>query len=301
MVYEADNTSIKDAFPDFLKFWEKSGHLDLVQQILAWENDCIRIWPELLQIQIEDYDSQGVDWRKVAAEKVFPFINDRFAEMHIAHDIILVEFAPRCLKAREILNLDQELTGLIHVGIGCGAGWVTPYEGKQTILFGLENIAECHWTTEEDVRGLIAHEIGHVVQAVWRSDAGLKDCEGPWWQLFIEGFAQHCEQLILERESWHMATDSDDDWLAWCQKNRAGLATRFLEDVGQDHDIRPFFGSWYDIEGHPQCGYYLGNEAIQYHISKGMKLQDIALLEDPQTDLMEALHYLISTNQVEPS
>jgi hypothetical protein len=290
------NSSIKDAFPEFLKFWSRVVDFDLNQQISAWEKDFIRSWPELLQLQIADYKSQGVDWRSVAAEKVFPYIADRLPEMQAAHDIILTEFEPICRIARDVLDFAEDLAGLIHVGVGCGAGWVTPYEDRQTILFGLENIAECHWTAEADIKGLIAHEIGHVIQASWRSEARLTDGEGSWWQLFLEGFAQHCEQLILGHESWHMATITVDDWLVWCQKNKRSLAARFLEDVHQSNDIRPFFGSWYDIEGHSQCGYFLGHEVIKFLQTKGMSIKEIALLEDPIQYFVEALQYFVSVD-----
>ncbi|MGB8252591.1 MAG: hypothetical protein WCF08_05205 [Anaerolineaceae bacterium] len=288
----AINVSLIDTFSDFLKFWEKVTHLDLDQQIEAWEMDCMGNRSELLQLQIADYASQGEDWRQVGAKKIFPFVESRLVEMQAAHDILLAEFEPICRKAQAKLGFNQNLAGLIHVGIGCGAGWVTLYAGKQTILFGLENIAECHWSNGPSLKGLIAHEIGHVVQAAWRSEAGLKDYEESWWQLFIEGFAQQCEHLILGLESWHMASSSDGDWLAWCQQNRGYLANRFLEDTSQGNDISPFFGSWHTIRGHSQCGYFLGHEAIQDILTSGMTFREILLLENPEHHIVEAVKHL---------
>jgi hypothetical protein len=43
--------------------------------------------------------------------------------------------------------------------------------------------------------------------------------------------------------------------------------------------VRPFFGSWYDIRGRKQTGYYLGHEVID-RLAETMPLSDIALLEE---------------------
>ena len=67
------------------------------------------------------------------------------------------------------------------------------------------------------------------------------------------------------------------DWLEWCQTNRASLAAGFLELAETGGDIRLFFGSWYDISGWKQCGYYLGHEVIR-RMEKDLSLSQIASL-----------------------
>ena len=52
----------------------------------------------------------------------------------------------------------------------------------------------------------------------WRQRRGLANGSGPWWQLYSEGFAQRCEHLILEYDSWHMARRTEG-WQDWCQTN----------------------------------------------------------------------------------
>ena len=74
------------------------------------------------------------------------------------------------------------------------------------------------------------------------------------------------------------ASDSGSDWLDWCQKNRAWLAAEFLRVVDQGQSVRPFFGSWYDVRGHKQTGYFLGHEVVK-HLAQAMALRAIALLE----------------------
>jgi hypothetical protein len=249
-------------------------------------------WPELLEKQINDYASQQVDWRQIASERIFPFINARLVAMREAKKNITATFITIYNQAFEKLGFEQDLVCVIYVGIGCGAGWVTTYENKPAILFGLENIAECHWSDIHSITGLIAHEIGHVIQATWRAQGGKPDEDGAWWQLFTEGFAQRCEHLILEEETWHEAGNSDDNWVSWCYDKKAYLAFEFLRYVAEGKDIRPFFGSWYDIDGHSQCGYFLGHEAIKDLQSKGMSIREIGTLDHPERHLREILqHY----------
>lgn len=75
------------------------------------------------------------------------------------------------------------------VGIGCGAGWVTKYNNKHAVLFGLENIAEEGWTQVDSLRGLAAHELGHVAHFNWREREGLPKGDDAWWQLYLKIFS----------------------------------------------------------------------------------------------------------------
>lgn len=48
--------------------------------------------------------------------------------------------------------------------------------------------------------------------------------------------------------------------------------------------VRDFFGSWYDILGYRQTGYYLGCEAIR-RLERSLSLDDIALLPLSEIDV----------------
>ena len=165
------------------------------------------------------------------------------------------------------------------MGIGCGAGWVTKYAGEHAILFGLENVAGEGWTKPVTPNRFVAHELGHVAHFRRREQAQLTRGSGPLWQLYTEGFAQWCEHLMLGRPTWHMQDEEEEDWLGWCQENRGWLAAEFLRRVNEGKGVRPFFGSWYDLHGYKQTGYFLGHELVKI-LAVRNSLREIALLED---------------------
>jgi hypothetical protein len=270
---------IVDTFPAFLAYWEKARGLPLEVQIERWEGDYLSPWPELLVLQIEDYREQEIDWRAIAQEKVFPHLAERLSAMQVAHENLLALGGSVYERALKRLGVSIPAIFVIHVGIGCGAGWVTKFQGTRAILFGLENIAESGWHAPEAITGLIAHELGHLVHDDWRERHGQVNGLGPWWQLYEEGFAQYCESLLLESPAWHQA-QGDADWLRWCQDHRAWLAGEFIRRVDQGEAVMPFFGSWFDLRGRQETGYYLGFEAI-VHLAAKLTLEEIALLEDP--------------------
>jgi hypothetical protein len=269
-----------DTFPAFVDFWRRVQCLSVDEQIERWADELMPHWPELFEKQAADYTGQNVDWRCVAAEKVFPFLGERLPAMHEAHENLL-KLCPTIYQQAELkLGFASPIVFVIHVGIGCGAGWVTSYQGSPAIWFGLENIAECGWSDEGSIAGLIAHELGHVVHEQWRVESGQSFGDGAWWQLYLEGFAQRCEEIISEGSAPHETiNDEDREWLAWCQAHRAELPAEFLRSVEAGEAVQKFFGSWYDIEGHSQCGYFLGHEIIK-QLENDLCLKEIAVLTD---------------------
>ncbi|MCD6518494.1 MAG: hypothetical protein J7M05_01020 [Anaerolineae bacterium] len=266
-----------DTFPAFLTYWARARHLPLDEQISAWATEYLSAWPELLEKQIADYTSQGMDWREIARQRIFPYLEERLPAMQEARQNLLALCAPIYHRAREALGFTAKVTFVIHVGLGCGAGWATCFAGTPAILFGLENIAERGWHPPEALRGLIAHELGHLVHYHWRKAKGKPIGSGPWWQLYEEGFAQRCEMLILGEKAPHQQKSSLN-WLAWCQSHRSWLAAEFLRAIDAGRSIRPFFGSWFEIAGHRETGYFLGQEVIR-KLEQEYPLQEIALLE----------------------
>ncbi|MFN2183779.1 MAG: hypothetical protein ACK2UU_07300 [Anaerolineae bacterium] len=269
---------IVDAFPTFLEFWPSVRHKTIDEQLVAWEAATVVHWPALLAMQKACYEEDGEDWRQIAREMVFPYLDQRVPGMTEAREHLLEQCEPVYVRAQRRLDLETDLVAVIHVGIGCGAGWVTTYEGQPAILFGVENAAEEGWTGPEVLAGLIAHEIGHVAHFHWREQRGLPLGSGPWWLLYAEGFAQRCEQVILDRDSWHMA-HGVEGWQEWCRANLGWLAAEFLRVADCGESIRPFFGSWYELRGWKQTGYYLGQRVIEA-LEARMGLREIALLDE---------------------
>lgn len=283
---------VLDTFPAFLTYWQESSGEDIETQIEMWADDYMASWPELLTKQQDDYAAQGEDWRQVAMEKVFPLLAERLPSMREAHERLRPLSQSVFDQAQERLGFDLDVTILIYVGIGCGAGWVTTYAGQPAILMGLENIAEEGWTDAETLAGLLAHEIGHVVHFYWMEENGRAIGEGPWHQLYVEGVAQYMEHLVLGRDTWHMIGGSSD-WLTWCEAHLSWLADEFLRVVAAGESVRPFFGSWFDIRGYKQTGYFLGCELI-HRLAARLSLHEIALLPGVEVTLRSELENLTS-------
>lgn len=272
------SAELLDAFLPFLPFWEEASSLALEDQVEAWRADYIGAWPDLRQMLLDDYAAQGLDWRHVAAERVFPHLSDRLPLMMAAHDSLRDHLRPTFARVQGKLGFDAAVVFVLYVGIGNGAGWATRFRDKPAVLFGLENIAELEWHEPVTIQGLIAHELGHIAHALWRAQRGLGDGEGPWWQLYEEGFAQSCEVTV--QGGWHEALGfGSDEWLDWCRANKAFLARAFLRSVDDAAQVRRFFGSWYDVAGKPQTGYFLGYEVVR-ELQAGASLEEIALLQD---------------------
>ena len=286
---------IVDTFPAFLAYWERVQDAPLDARIETWAADYMSRWPELLEKQLDDYAAQGEDWRQIARERVFPFLGERLAAMREAHENLLQVCAPTYAAARRTLGFESDVAFAIYVGIGCGAGWATRFHGTLAVLFGLETVAECGWSGRRVISGLVAHEIGHLVHEHWRAQHGQVQGSGPWWQLYSEGFAQRCESLILERESWHMRGGNyGADWLDWCREHVGWLAAEFLRMVDAGQSVRPFFGSWFEVRGRRQCGYFLGRELVR-QLEVSSSLREIALLDSRDARLRRELEKLAQT------
>jgi len=235
-------------------------------------------YSELLEKLTQSYEDEDLDWKEIARNRVFPKLAEHLPCMREARENILAVYKSVCMKAYQKLKLDFDIVFVIYVGIGCGAGWATRYQEQPAILFGLENIAECKWHTKEKLQGLMAHEIGHLAHMAWRNEWKLFEeaDQDPLFQLYTEGFAQRCEHVILGKETWHQA--QDNSWVAWCRLHKGWLAKEFLKRIKGCTSVRDFFGSWFDIQGKKQTGYFLGHAVIQ-NLEKTYTLREIALLD----------------------
>lgn len=284
---------IIDTFPKFREYWSNVSHKPLDGQVETWSKSHMDSWPEFLAKQIEDYSLIGEDWRQIAREMVFPYLEKRLPAMTQARENLLTAIPEMYEEAGRVFNFRQNLVCVIYVGIGCGAGWVTTLEEKPAILFGLENIAECGFEDKPILDGLVAHELGHVIHFCRREEGRVPKGEGAWWQLYSEGFAQRCEHLILGQDTWHMqVNDQMGDWLDWCSKNQATLAQKFILDADSGQSVRDYFGSWFVISDRRQTGYFLGHEAIRF-LEKNMTLEEIAILDRETYSMRTALEALI--------
>lgn len=277
-----------DTFPAFLNFWEKAQRLSIEKQLEGWEKEYLKPYPELLTKQIDSYLEDNLDWRKIALKKVFPYLNKRLPAMQEAHDNLLLAARPLSDQVAEFLNFHHDVTVIIYIGVGVGAGWATTYQNKPAILFGLENIAECGWSSRAAIEGLFAHEVGHLVHYYWRGSKPEYASKNPWERLNDEGFAQRCEELITGTAFHQIKSNMGNDWLKWCQSHKSWLAAEFLKTTAQNKPVNRFFGSWQKIKGKSETGYYLGYEAIM-ELERKHSLQEIALFPTPEDYLKPIL------------
>ncbi len=258
---------------------------DIENQIEIWNTKYMDKWPDLLKMQIESYQNDGNDWKKIAKELVFPKLKDSVRDMKSVRNNLkkAIDFvAPRALQK---FKLDFSLNFVIYVGIGVGAGWATEFRGKPAVLYGLENIIECGWNTIEILAPLSAHEIGHLIHFHWRKERDLlMENQSPFWQLYEEGFAMRCEHKIMGEESWHQQM-GQENWVQWCKSHLSYLAQTFLDEYGEDDTemLKNFFGSWYDIEGKKQTGYFLGHEIVKSWENED-DFKEIAMLKMNEID-----------------
>ncbi len=269
---------IIDTFEDFLCYWDNARLRIIPEQVSLWQSSYMVKYPELLKKQLLDYANQGLDWRKIAEERIFPRIPEYLSAMREARDNLLKVCGVSYEKASSVLGIDFDVYFVIYVGLGCGAGWATQYNHHSACLFGLENVAECRWQSQEKLRGLTAHELSHLTHRAWRdewNESAKETGNDSFFQLYEEGFAQRCEHLILGSDTWHEMQDKT--WLSWCQDHKAWLAAEYLRRIDGKLPMNDFFGSWLDIQGKRQTGYFLGHELIR-QLEKRHSIKRIATL-----------------------
>ena len=266
-----------DTYPDFQAYWKQACSRSADERIEMWQSSYMNKYPELFDKQVRSYEEAEMNWQDIA-RKVFPHLPERLPLMRKARNNILAIGRSIYAKATMKLELIFDLVLVIYVGIGCGAGWAATYNERPAVLLGLENIAEERWHTENKLKGLLCHEIGHLVHMKWRNEwKTFENAEkDPLFRLYSEGFAQRCEHVILEKETWHMAPD--EEWLSWCQHNKGWLANEFLQRIEKEVSVNDFFGSWFNIEGKSQTGYFLGHTFIT-DLEKTYSLREIAVFD----------------------
>ncbi len=227
----------------------------------------------LLEKQKNDYGQGGYDWREIARERVFPYLQDRMPLMtEAAQGVDCID--PIRSKVHRLVTHDLDVLFVVYVGIGCGAGWGTTLEDRPACLFGLENIAELGYSDERSFSGLVAHELGHVVHTQLQDRHGLEGKPDFVWRMWQEGIAMRHEHIVMEEDSWH---GQAAEWVVWCNENKGWLASEFLRRQNDDDARRDFFGSWFSVQGRSGTAYFLGHEVV-CEVERELSFGDILLL-----------------------
>ncbi len=251
---------IIDTFPEFQKSWKKRG---------GWL-EYIQKYPELFEKIKWDYDRYSSDWRDYL--KVLSQID--ITSLQITHRNLRKDIQKVQKVIKQCFGVESSMYNIvIYVGLENGAGWVTEFLEKPSILFGLEAISRLNWSSR--TFGLVAHEFGHLVHRMLRDENIEKLENEEIYLLYTEGIAQRIEDFISGRP-WHL---EEKRWFEWCQRNNELLKKEFLRRVEEGEGLNMLFGSWYSFMGWKFTGYYLSYEFIlwlekeyNYSIKEIMKI-----------------------------
>jgi len=176
-----------------------------------------------------------------------------------------------------VFGMEVQVDIILYLGLCNGAGWVTWLDGRRVILLGAEKIIELDWGDADTMTALIYHELGHV----WHDAAGTmyadtkSVAERSVWQLYQEGIAMYCEQLLVgDFSRYHQ---NKNGWLCWCEENKKSLFAEYKRRVDAEESTQDFFGDWCNYQGYSDVGYYLGCELVK-HMAGQYTITELARL-----------------------
>lgn len=256
-------SEILTAFPD--------SHFDRRK----WRKYAESIHPELSKLCEEDT-------AKYEFEKdVLPVIEAALTEperircLGSRFEDVMVELN-KCLPV--LFDRECEVTVILYLGLCNAAGRVTFLGGEKVMLLGVEKILELNWDSEEKLKALLYHEIGHV----WHETYGELDFpvhtkqEQSMLQLWQEGIAMVCEQILSGDEMYYH--QDGHGWQDWCQENEKTLTEEYRRRMECNESTQDFFGDWCDFCGHSDVGYYLGCRFVRWMMKK-RNLREIAVMQ----------------------
>lgn len=207
---------------------------------------------------------------------VLPVLNsalyEHFERIEVAHNSIAEISSFLSEKMSEIFSVDFDVTIVFYLGLCNGAGWATTLDGKNTILLGVEKIAELNWQDKDTMCDLICHEAAHLIHFELRKD--MPNPRKSIWQLYTEGFATRVSQLLYKENFYHQ---SQNGWLDFCMDNTKRIKNEYLKCLINSENTACFFGDWNTFMGHSNIGYWLGCEFIR-NLEKNYTIQEIAVL-----------------------
>lgn len=230
----------------------------------AYIDSCAPGVKELCLADMREVIGAGYSWEGdfLPVLNAVPREREKLSELLRSFREITKDLDARIIK-RFGRSVDADI--ILYLGLCSGAGWVTPVNGRTTVLLGIEKILELGWQGLDAMIGLIVHELGHVYQAQYgvlerefdnNSDKLL-------WQLFTEGVAMVFEQEVCGAPDYFHQYDAE--WMDWCGENEEKLKRAFRKDLKTmtPADQR-YFGDWVRFEGHGDTGYYLGARFVRY-------------------------------------
>lgn len=174
-------------------------------------------------------------------------------------------------------NVDLDVTVILYLGLGNGAGWATTVNNQKVVLIGLEKVVELGWCSESDMQDLIYHELGHIYHSLFeRKELFMTAKKRAVQQLYREGIAMVFEQILCDDSNrFHQDVNG---WLSWCKENENLIKTEYLKRLNSNESIQDFFGDWCSFLGHSDVGYYLGTVFVIFLMNR-YSLQEIASMK----------------------
>ena len=222
-------------------------------------------------------DSKSYDFENDVLPVIEAALNSK-DKLETLHNSFLS--ATKNLKERfvKVFGVDINVDIILYLGLCNGAGWATTLDETPAILLGIEKIIELDWFDDNNMTALIYHELGHIWHDTVRilSHDTNPNSEKSIWQIYREGIAMYCEQLLLDDFLYYH--QNKDGWLGWCNKNRKALFIEYKKRVDKNESTQDFFGDWRNYLGYSDVGYYLGCELIK-NLSPKYSLAKLANLE----------------------
>lgn len=252
--------NIIDTFEEIVRLAEKGTFsMDKWERYAASISESLP--PKLLE-DAKDYDFDS---------QIFPILESALnspSQAERAHRSFLKVTDKLPQRFYEVFGFEPDVQIVLYLGLCSGAGWATELDGKKSVLLGLEKIVELDWCSETNMVGLVYHELGHMVHdtlGTLRVET-KKASDRSAWQLFQEGVAMYCEQLLCGRDDLYH--QDKNGWLAWCREHKKELFSEYFRRMDLNESTQDFFGDWCSYRGHSDTGYYLGCEFVKDLVKK---------------------------------
>lgn len=240
-----------------------------------WDNYADSAFPGLKD-KVENDFSRVAEYK----DKVYQILNDvqkNTETAETAHQSFINATKNLSDEIKNKFNVDLDVTIILYLGLGNGAGWATTIKNHNVVLIGLEKVVELGWCSESDMQALIYHELGHIYHSLFEHEnLMITKREKYIRQLYREGIAMVFEQTLCDDVNrYHQNVDN---WLDWCKDNEKLIKTEYLKRINNKESVQDFFGDWCSFMNHSDVGYYLGTAFIRF-LMNDYSLQEIASMK----------------------
>jgi hypothetical protein len=259
---------IRSTVPDYLRLLEvtPAGRAD------AWEAQYEAAHPEIFATY---YTAWGRPSRRAEAAEQIETVGPTVVEREARATMLLERTAAAFV---ELGLLSQpEYPVVLMVGQHSSNGWVTEFEGEQTLFLALEFLGEAPYDAV-----LVSHESLHV--------AHLQAGAASWPDTVAAGLCTEGLAVALSRhlvpglsDSAYLWFDADHGgWVDECAARGREIVTRLVDCLHSDaaDDSRTFFSRPPDGVSLPmRCGYWVGDRILTGLLERGSSAHDLLTMD----------------------